>query len=331
MENRKTTASAPPRMMNAIIVGFNVVANHLALLILPVVLDLFLLLGPQFRIKSVFSPFIAQTLRALEQANSPDITAMMNGASEIWYQFLDSFNLFSLIRTLPIGVPSLMAAQGVVENPLGAALEIEGPDLTTVLLIALAIILLGFTAGSLYYFLLARFTSETSDSPGLKDFFKKTGQAIELSIGFFLFLAILIIPGLLLVSAIALINQTFGNFALLFAGFLLVWILFPLIFTPQALFAGKSNLLVSVMTSVRVVRQLLPGASVFIIVGLLFTQGMDVLWRVPPTSSWMVLVGIFGHAFIYTAIYAASFVYFRSGLHWMLENVQSVQAQEIKT
>ena len=107
--------------------------------------------------------------------------------------------------------------------------------------------------------------------------------------------------------------------------------MFPLVFTPQALFSGKNNILVSIMTSVRLVRHFLPGAGTFLVVALVFTQGMDILWRIPPANSWMTLVGILGHAFIYTAIMAASFVYFRGGLRWMVENSIAARPQEIKT
>jgi hypothetical protein len=50
MENPTIGTGAPPRMMNAIIAGFNIVANNLALLVLPIVIDLYLWLGPQVKI-----------------------------------------------------------------------------------------------------------------------------------------------------------------------------------------------------------------------------------------------------------------------------------------
>jgi hypothetical protein len=46
-------------------------------------------------------------------------------------------------------------------------------------------------------------------------------------------------------------------------------------------------------------------------------MGQSLLWRTPPDTSWMTLVGIFGNAFINTALLAASFIYYRNGLSYM--------------
>jgi len=45
--------------------------------------------------------------------------------------------------------------------------------------------------------------------------------------------------------------------------------------------------------------------------------GLDMLWTLPEASSWLLGVGILGHAFIYTALVAAAFVYFRGGMKVM--------------
>lgn len=331
METPTTSTGAPPRMMNAIIAGFNVAANHLGLLILPVIVDLFLWLGPHISLKDVLLPAVTKASLYLQQANPPDLTGRINGAQDIWTQILASFNLFSLIRTFPIGVPSLMATSGSTETPYGPAVTIEASSGGSAFLIWLAVITVGFIAGCLYFYFLAQATLDTKQPFELSAFFNKIGQAFLFSVGLFLLIIFLAIPGLLLASIIALISPALGDFAILFGGFILIWILFPLVFTPQALFSGKNNILVSTMTSVRLVRYFLPGAGFFLIIALIFTQGLDILWRVPPASSWMTLVGILGHSFIYTAILAASFVYFQGGLRWMLERIETARPQEIKT
>lgn len=331
METRTSDTGAPPRMMNAIIAGFNIAANHLGLLILPVLIDLFLWLGPHFSLKALLLPAVTRASLYLQQANPPELTDRIKSTQDLWAQILGSFNLFSLVRTFPIGIPSLMATSGSTETPFGQAVTVEAGNGGSALLILLAVLAVGFFAGSLYFYFLAQATSETPQPQDFGGFFRKLGQAFLFTAGIYLLIILLAIPGVLLASVIALISPTFGDFALMFGGFLLIWILFPLIFTPQALFTGKNNLLVSVMTSVRLVRYFLPGAGLFIIVALVFTQGLDVLWRVPPVNSWMTLVGILGHSFIYTAILAASFVYFRGGLRWMLERTIAVKPQEINT
>jgi hypothetical protein len=50
---------------------------------------------------------------------------------------------------------------------------------------------------------------------------------------------------------------------------------------------------------------------------ILLGQGLDFLWRTPPETSWWTLIGIAGHAFVSTALLAASFVYYRDVNAWL--------------
>lgn len=331
MENRSTSSGAPPRMMNAVIAGFNVVANNLVLLVLPVLIDLFLWLGPQVSIRNALKPAIDDVVRLLQQVNSPQVASQMNVISDVWEQILVEFNLLGTIRTMPIGVPSLMSSVLTQSTPLGSATIYEVPTIASALGIWLVVILVGFAVGCIYFSMLARATSEDGEGFEFKFFLNKVLYAFALTISLVVGLLIIAIPALMLISVIALISPGLGDFAMMFVGFLLIWMLLPLVFTPHAIFSSKSGLVVSAMTSVRLVRNFMPGTGLFLIIAMVFSQGLNVLWRVPPSNSWMTLIGILGHAFILTAIFAASFVYFRNGLRWMIASSQPVRPQEIIT
>ncbi|MBP8858217.1 MAG: hypothetical protein KBG60_09345, partial [Anaerolineaceae bacterium] len=53
----------PPRMVQAITAGFNLVANHIYIIILPIALDLFFWFGPHLRVKSLLEPVVQDMLR----------------------------------------------------------------------------------------------------------------------------------------------------------------------------------------------------------------------------------------------------------------------------
>jgi hypothetical protein len=53
---------------------------------------------------------------------------------------------------------------------------------------------------------------------------------------------------------------------------------------------------------------------------------MDMLWRMPDVDNWFLLVGILGHAFVVTAVIAASFHFFLDATRF----TQSVMNQKIK-
>jgi hypothetical protein len=61
--------------------------------------------------------------------------------------------------------------------------------------------------------------------------------------------------------------------------------------------------------------------SVFVL-----TQGLDILWRIPPSNSWLTLLGIAGHAFVTTGLLSASFVYYRDADRWARNLHQRVQS-----
>jgi hypothetical protein len=106
--------------------------------------------------------------------------------------------------------------------------------------------------------------------------------------------------------------------------------LLPLIFSAHGIFMFNFNTVISITTSVRLVRFFLPGTGIFLVTTFLLSEGMNVLWRMSPADSWMTLVGIAGHAFIVSALLAASFIYYGSGMRWMHDMMQRVAAPAVK-
>ncbi|KUK69470.1 MAG: putative membrane protein [Anaerolineae bacterium 49_20] len=48
----------------------------------------------------------------------------------------------------------------------------------------------------------------------------------------------------------------------------------------------------------------------FIFSAFVLIEGLNYLWSSPTVDNWFLIVGIFGHAFIASAVIAASFHYF---------------------
>jgi len=330
MNQSQTIYSAPPKLINAFIAGFNTVASHVYLLLLPVAFDLLLWFGPRLRLQGLLGPVVDDTTRYLLEMNSADLASRLTSVGQIYSEVLKRFNLVSLMRTFPIGVPSLLASQSPLDNPFGAAQVFEIKSMLSAGVLMAAIMLIGFVLGCLYFNLLARTTIEGKASFDFSKFLTQVGLTLLLTVGLIVLLVVLSIPGLLLMSVFAVINPGLADIAMIVIFFILLWLLVPLIFTPHGIYSGQRNLLVSVVTSIRLVRFFLPGTGIFLLFAILISQGLDILWRMPPASSWMTAVGIFGHAFIYTSMFAASFIYFRNGMGWMLHNIQNQNPREIK-
>lgn len=322
--------TSPPRLIPTISAGFNAVAANLRLILLPIVLDLFFWLGPQFRLDKLVAPVLEEYLALFNRLNSAEIAAQMNQISQVWLESLQIFNLAGVVRTFPIGVPSLIANRGADLTPLGSPQIIEIESYSLALGWWVLFVLVGFLLGCMYLSDLARSTSETRPPFDFKNFIHQTSQSFLFVTAFFISLLVMGIPATILISILAMINPSLASAGLLFILFVILWALLPLVFTPHSIFLGQRNLLVSVLTSARLVRSYLPGSGLFILVAFLIAQGMDILWRVPTPDSWMTLVGILGHSFIYTSLLAASFIYFRNGLRWLAEVIKQQNTQTVQ-
>jgi hypothetical protein len=72
-------------------------------------------------------------------------------------------------------------------------------------------------------------------------------------------------------------------------------------------------------------RLTLPSTSLLLLIFLLISEGLNVLWNIPKNSSWLLLLGIVGHAFVTTSLLASSFVYYRDAESWVNELVKEIK------
>jgi hypothetical protein len=141
-----------------------------------------------------------------------------------------------------------------------------------------------------------------------------------------MFLMIVFIPIWIFSQFITLISPGFVNVALIVVGIFIIWLMLPLVFSAHGIFVEHRSFFQSILISIRMVRFYLPGAGLFILIAILINYGLNLLWNSPPVDSWFLLIGIIGHAFIASAVLAATFVYYQGGLRWMREVMRRVPA-----
>ena len=322
MEKHETLTNTPPRLIVSFLAGFNAVANNIQLILFPVVLDLILWFGPHIRLKQLAGPMLDELNATLSQMATPDMSELVQAAKDTWTSTLEHFNLLSLLRTYPIGIPSLFASIGPLNTPLGPAQIYELPNAAITFGIWCLVILVGIIGGSFYFNEVSRVTGPERAEVPLKRLIWQIVQSIFLGILLILILMVILIPASILVSILAMINPVLAQIAVLILSIIVLWLLIPLVFSPHGIFAYRQNAFSSVLLSVRMVRYFLPMTGLFLLFALLISQGLDLLWLVPPETSWMALIGILGHAFITTGLLSASFVYYRGGMSWMQQNIQ---------
>ena len=307
----------PPRLMSALTSGFNLVAGHIYLLLLPLGLDLLLWFGPHFSLKTLLQPIIADWLKGIQVMGGSEMLNMTSSIQGLWEVLLERFNLLSFLSTIPVGVPSLLVGTAPVQNPLGMPVAYDVSSWSQAVSGWLLFSLLGLVLGSLYFGMVARSTASQAEPFSLARAVWEGGQVILLTLLLILLLILLTIPVTLVATILAMISPGLAQLALLLMSFILLWLFIPLIFSPHGIFAARQNMLRSMLISARMVRLLFPGIGMFLLSVLILAQGMGYLWRIPDESSWLMLAGILGNAFISTGLLAASFFYYRGAISWV--------------
>ncbi len=314
----------PPRLIPTLLKGFNTIANHWYLILFPILMDLLLWLGPKLRVKSLLENDATLLSEYLLKASSPDMFKTIQGSQTYLDQLLNQFNLGSALRTIPVGIPSLIARESPIVSPFGNSKIYEIPSVQWVFAALGILLLVGFLLGSLYFLLVSRVTSAENDKFNLKDVFSGYVQSLVMFCLLIIVLIFISIPLTLLMGLLATINLGIGQFFIMVGVFVVMWLLLPLVFAPHGIFVLKQKALPSMLISVRLVRLFLPGTGIFIVTSILISEGLNMLWSLPEPNSWMTLIGIGGHSFIITGLLAASFIYYREGLRWMQANLQSM-------
>lgn len=306
----------PPNLFSSLRHGFDTVAAHPELLLMPLGIDLFIWLGPHLHLRTRMAEvFAMMNAQAVEQGGwpSPEVASLVN---ELKTLFVERLNLLTFLRSYPVGVPSVMAANLPVATPIGSY-----PDLDVVSLGAIAgwwllLTLAGLALGIFYYRMVAQITLHKQVT--WMELFKGWPRLTLNTFGLWLLWSI---AGLLVSVPFTILSMVTGPAAGMFASLCLLTALavalYPLIFTAHSLALYGDTLMTALRRSWQVSRLAMPMLVTFLMAVFVLSQFLDTLWRAPDEASWLALLGIGGHAFVSSAFMAASFSLFNDAVVWV--------------
>jgi hypothetical protein len=263
-----------------------------------------------FRVYSLQDPAMAELIIPIQAA---------------WSAIAEQFNLLIALRSYPVGVTSLIVSQMPIDTPLGLPISREINSLGGAFIAWALISILGIVLGTLYYTVVAQaaISGEVSWRQALDLWPWASLQMFYLALLLGLILIFISIPGSFILSMVALGGISYGQcLLLLYVGFIF-WLFLPLVFSPHGIVLNRNNIFKSIKVSVNLLRKTLPTTVLFILAIFLLSKGLDILWLVPTESSWLLLIGILGHAFVTTSLLASSFVYYHDALNWIQEMVKT--------
>ena len=309
------TLPPPPGIIGSLRTGFDTIATHVTAILMPLALDLLLWLGPHLSIDQIVQPVLKDV--GSMASNSGLKAADVQGALDMYRNFFHAFNLLGILRTIPIGVSSLMSGSMPTQSPFGTPPIVQVDSLNLLLTLLFLLTLAGWILGGLYFqWVAAVVTPETApESP----FSARHAilQTLLYSVICSLMCWMIGLPLVLVMYILFAINSLLGEGVLLFLAFLSMWLIVPIFFSSYGIFVRRQNALTSILGGFRMTRFTLPTSSLFVLTVILLSVGLNFLWSIPANDSWLALVGILGHAFITTALLAASFVYYHDMTEWL--------------
>jgi hypothetical protein len=323
----------PPGVMGPLKAGFDAVSSHVWLIVLPLLLDVFLWLGPRLSVDRLVSPFLRVVFSQVRTTltSSADLQRFTEYQAAFG-ELMERFNLMSLLGKLqlfPVGISSLLAQTMPVETPLGAQSVVQITSIPGLLALGFLLTLIGWVIGGVYFRWVSGIALGQAGRVVMVSFSWAILQSLLLSLIWVIGLVMVMIPMIIVLTMLALLSPLLASGLVLVALFFSFWLIVPLFFTPHGIFVRRQNAFYSMFSSLRMARFTLPTSGLFVLSVFLLTTGLNYLWSVPTDNSWMLLVGIAGHAFITTALLAASFVYYRDMNAWLQTVFERLQHKQM--
>lgn len=313
-----------PKIFAAFKSGYDTISRHLYLILFPVILDLFLLFSSRITIVNFMQDAVQRFV--LPPSATADLVASWEVFKTQSVEFFRYFSLTSFLRSFPVGVPSLISVGAFVRNPMGEYEFIHVEQPAAILGFIIGMFLIGLFFAYVLYRLTARAT--TAQSFPTEAIIESRSLVSWLLVPFFsiIFFMVIIFPAILVISLIGAFFPFLTSIGYFFLTVALITLVLPVLFTPHLIILEKLTLPQALMNSFQTVRLTNAKSTTFLFVAIMASYLTNMLWRIPSDDSWMLIVGVFGHALISTSILAASFHYIldaRKSVREFIENQMS--------
>lgn len=312
-----------PGVIDTLSAGFDTINRRLWIVLLPMAVDLLLWRGPHITPQPLFQRLIAWQQAAL----SPGETIAPSGqrVDEVLQTLeaaLAGFNMLSLlVLNFVANVPNT-----TVGRPADTSFVITVSNETAFVLLFVLIELVGLALGCFYLGLIAQQVRDGKVS--LRRLGAKLGSycghALALALmvlaaaaALLVPLTVLLVASVLLGGAAAQVTAGVVATALYFAA---LWALLFLYFAVDAIVVSEVGARRAILNSVLVVGKNFWPALGLIFLTILILTGTQIIWTSISYSSWGVMAGVVGNAYIASGLAAASMLFYSSRMAGLEEN-----------
>ena len=299
----------PIGIIQSLASGFDLVTRYPALMLLPVLLDVFLWLGPRLSAYPLFRAYLdflqSPQMQAFLAPNSPQ---QMQQMQELLDQAGQMFNLFWWLSPILLGVPGLMVGVPANKIPSGAPATWQVSNVLVYLALFVGLSLAGLALSAVYWAMLAsRVRGERLDLVRIGSLWWGLCKVTLLLIVVALVVGL---PTFLAALVVSLFNMVVAQIVLMLGASLLLWLGFYLTFVLHGIALRDWRVFQSARASALLVRTQFPPTMGLVILAVGIYIGLGYVWNIPTSDSWLRAAGILGNAFTATGVLAATALYY---------------------
>jgi len=308
----------PSGVIETLSAGYTAVNRQLWVLMLPILLDVFLWLGPHVSYSPLVGPVVTQAAEWTRQValgprrgpgNNPQFVGSLDDGRQWLIARADEENGLNVLAWGPIALPSLATLPSASDELAFVSSWFEGLALLG------ASAGLGLLLGGWFYAGLAGASSGTRGGPLAAG--RGTPRAVVDVLGLvgvLLGTAFLLgLPVLLLIGFTALVSPPVAVLGGALAGAGVLFAAVHLFFAVPAIFVSNAGPLSAIQRSVGVVRRHVRPSVALIVLTWLILAGMAQVWDVLDNnlqSPFGVALGILGNAYIASGLIAAGMIFY---------------------
>lgn len=310
--------ASPTGVIETLSAGYAAVNRQPWVLVLPVLLNVFLWLGPHVSYSPLLGPVVTDATQWTRQiaigqrrisASDPSVVSVLNESGQWLIARSDDTNGLNALTWGPIGLPTLDGLPSTSEevafvNGWGDGIALLGASIGLSLLL-----------GGWFYGGLAGASSGRGGSPlavsrrlprALLDVLGLVGVLLAAALLFAVPILLVIDFSLYVSPPVALMGALLLAAGVIFAGV-------HLFFSIPAIFVSEAGPMLAIQQSITVVRKHLLPSLALILLTLLILAGMSQVWQLLANqlqTPFGVILGILGNAYIASGLIAAGMVFY---------------------
>jgi hypothetical protein len=302
-------------VLEALTAGFDQVRRRPWLMIIPLVLDLFLWIGPRLEAQSLYAQF-EPNLKSISAELDANGQKSVQDMSDLLKEFLDRYNLFSWLSVGIVGVPAVNTAVDATAPLVTGTPSLKLPiaDVGTYLGAAIGLTAVGLLLGGLFWAMLTLALRAEPFSFGvwLRNGLTVGWQLLILAASIGLIAVVLMFPVSILMALIGSVSVELASLlpALIVTG--AVWVIFYLAFTVHGLALYRLPLARALRLSALIARIFFVSTLGLAALSVVIYVGLGLVWELFAPDSWLRLIAMAGNAFIAAGLASASLIYYQN-------------------